>query len=119
MNRTLYLLLFFSLPAIAEVSDKMPSQAGLYLTGFFAGSLLSLLIRWSKWANLVAWPLVVVFSYYAYDTLFDPFIGPAIIHEQGKSYIFASYASPILVLCGAIYGNFLLIKKLKEGLNKA
>ena len=110
MNRIILLLLFFSLHANAEVSDKMNSQAGLYFSGFLTGCLLALLIRWSKWANLIAWPLVGLFFYFAYETLADPFVGPAIIQEQGVAYVFASYGSGVLVLIGAIYGNCLSLK---------
>jgi hypothetical protein len=110
MNKIILLLLFFSLPAIAEVSDKMNSQADLYFSGFLSGCLLALLIRWSKWTNLIAWPLVALFFYFAYETFADPFIGPVIIQEQGIAYIFASYGLGVFALIGVIYGNYLSLK---------
>ena len=106
--------MFFSLPAFAEVSDKMNSQAGLYFSGLLAGGLLLLLVRWSIWANIIAVPLVGLFFYFAYETLADPFVGPAIIQEQGVSYVFALYGSAALVLVGAVYGNYLLFKAKKK-----
>ncbi|MCG8512052.1 MAG: hypothetical protein MI741_22785, partial [Rhodospirillales bacterium] len=52
-------------------------------------------------------PVAILFFYLAYDTLAQPDIGPAIVKEQGKPYIFALYGSSILVLIGVVIGNLL------------
>jgi CBS-domain-containing membrane protein len=104
---TYFLILLFPISAAAEVSDKMATQQGLWLSGLLTGLVVAVCIRWSKWTNLIAIPLAVMFLYFAYDTLAQPNIGPAIIKEQGTPYIVALYGSAILVVIGVLIGNSL------------
>ena len=107
MKKICALLLLLPVSAIAEVSDKMATQPGLWFSGLIAGILVAAAVRWTKWLNLIGVPLVVLFFYFAYDTLAQPNIGPAIIREQGVPYIIALYGSAVLVLLGLIAGNYL------------
>ena len=107
MNRLILVLLAFPVSALAEVSDKMPTQSGLWVSGVAVGGFLTFAIRWSKWVNLIGLPLVGLFFYLAWDTLRQPYIGAAIINEQGKLYIVALYGSAILVTIGVALGNYL------------
>ena len=102
-----FVVLIIPLTSQAEVSDKMATQSGLWLSGFIAGALLAVFIRWSRWANIIGLPLIALFFYFAYDTLAQPDIGPAIIREQGAPYIVALYGSAVLVLVGLLVGNYL------------
>ena len=107
MKTGIALLLLFPLTVNAEVSDKMATQPDLWLSGLLVGVLIAAGIRWSKWLNLVGLPLTALFVYFAYDTLAQPDIGPAIIREQGGHYIVALYGSASLALIGVLIGNYL------------
>ena len=85
----------------------MATQPGLWLSGLLAGLVVALGIRWSKWLNIIGLPLAALFFYFAYDTLAQPDIGPAIIKEQGKPYIMALYGAAVLVFIGVVTGNYL------------
>jgi len=100
-------LLTLSFSAAAEVSDKMASQPGTWVSGVVVGILLALGIRWSKWGNLAGVPVAAGFFYFAWETLHQPHIGPAIIKEQGTPYIIALYGSAVLVAMGVLLGNYL------------
>lgn len=99
--------LTLSFSASAEVSDKMASQPGIWVSGVVVGILLTLGIRWSRWGNLVGVPVAAGCFYFAWDTLNQPHIGPAIIKEQGTPYIIALYGSAALVAMGVLLGNYL------------
>ena len=105
------MMLLLPCGAFAEVSDKMATQSELWVTGIIFGIVLALLLLWSKWMNIIALPIAFLFFYFAYDTLAQPDIGPAIIKEQGKPYIFALYGSASFVLLGVCIGN--IMNKLK------
>jgi len=107
MNRIFLVLLALPAPALAEVSDKMATQPSLWFSGGLVGVLLVLGIRWSKWVNFIGVPLAVLFFYFAWNTLRQPYIGPAIIKEQGTPYILALYGSAALVALGVVLGNYL------------
>lgn len=110
----IYPLVLTPLNVCAEVSDKMPTQSGLWITGLVGGTVAALLLRSSKRLNILAVPLVLLFFYFAYDTLAQPDIGPAIIKEQGTPYVMALYGSAVLVLMGIIVGNVLNKMKRKN-----
>ncbi len=114
MKKIIFLLSLVPLNVYAEVSDKSPTQSGLWITGLITCAVVTLLLRWSKWLNILAAPLVLLFFYFAYDTLAQPDIGPAIIKEQGTLYITALYGSAVLVLVGVIVGNVLNKVKCKN-----
>jgi hypothetical protein len=107
MKRSVAILLLVPVSVFAEVSDKMATQSELWITGLVGGIVLSAMVRWSKWLNFLAIPIVVLFFYLAYDTLAQPYIGQAIVKEQGKPYIYALYGSSIIVLTGVVIGNIL------------
>lgn len=114
MNRVLFFILSCPLVAYAEVSDKMATQPELWAQGAVVGCILGVAIRWSKWVNIVGFPIVALFFYLAYDTLAQPDIGPAIIKEQGSSYIVALYGSATLALIGLAIGNYMFRGKCKN-----
>lgn len=113
MKKLIFAFLIISCNTYAEVSDKIPSQQGLWVSGVTIGIVLIILLRWTRWINILAIPLTLFFFYFAYDTLIQPDIGSAIIEEQGKSYVIALYGSATLVLLGVMLGNILYIKKKK------
>lgn len=92
-------------PAAAEVADKMSSQPSLYLSGALVGAILLVLLRWSKWANVVALPVALFIIVGAYDTLSDHALMQAISAEQGPWYTWALWASAALIVAGVVIGN--------------
>jgi len=111
MRKIAIIILLLPYKIFAEVSDKMASQSELWLFALIFSISLGFLLRWSKWINIVALPFTILFYYYAYDTIAQPDIGPAIIQEQGKIYIFALYGSASLVFLGVCIGNILNLFK--------
>ena len=103
--------LILSCNVYAEVSDKMPTQQEIWLTGIIVSFVFIILLRWAKWINILAIPLTILFFYFAFDTLTQPDIGPAIVKEQGKTYILALYGSTTSVLLSVIVGNILNRKR--------
>lgn len=92
-------------PAAAEVADKMSSQPSLYVSGALVGAILLVLVRWSKWANVVALPVALFSIIGAYDTLSDQAVMQAISAEQGPWYTWALWASAALIVAGVVIGN--------------
>ncbi|GGY59375.1 hypothetical protein GCM10011297_34910 [Bacterioplanes sanyensis] len=112
MNRYAIALVLLPNSALAEVSDKIASQPSLWVSGALLSSILAVSIRWSSWLNLAGLPLVALLFYSAWNTLNQPYIGPAIIEEQGLPYVFALYGSAVLTGLGLLLGNYL--NKLKR-----
>lgn len=107
MKRVAIFMFLVPIDVLAEVSDKMATQLELWITGLISSIVLAVMLRWSKWLNIIAIPVTALFFYFSYDTLTQPYIGPAIIKEQGNPYIFALYGSAVLVLMGVFIGNLL------------
>ena len=107
MKFKLLVLLLISSPVFAEVSDKIPTMSRLWTQGMIAGGVLLLLTWWSWWFSIPG-VLVAIFSgLSSYATFSDPHMGPAIINEQGTTYIISSYGSSAVILIGVIVGIIL------------
>ena len=102
------------MPVYAEVSDKMASISHLWIQGFVGAIILFVLIRWSIWFSILGVVIVFLFSVISYQTLSDPFVGTAIIKEQGTPYIFATYGSVLLMAVGCLAGLILNRKRNKH-----
>ena len=111
MNYRIFMLLFLSSPTLAEVSDKVLSIPQLWTHGIIGGVILFMLIRYSAWFITLGLAVVLFFGLVAYETIADPFVGPAIVKEQGNTYIVASYGSVILIVLGSIVGVVANIKR--------
>ena len=90
----------------------MATQTELWLAGATVGSVLMAGIAWKSWINYLATPIMILFFYAAYSTLSEPFIGPAVVREQGISYILALYGSGAIVLIALLAGNY--IRKVRK-----
>lgn len=115
MLRALFLL-FTLTPAIgfAEVSDKMATISELWLQGLIVGAILFALVRWSHWYSVLAAVVVIFFFIASQKTFTDPYIGPAIMQEQGNRYKVASYGSVCLMLFGILSGLFINRRRRKN-----
>ena len=111
MNYRIYVLLFLSSPALAEVSDKVMSIPQLWTYGIIGSVILFTLIRYSAWFVVLGLVVVLFFCLVSHQTIADPFVGPAIVKEQGNNYIVASYGSVILMVLSSIVGVFANIKR--------
>ena len=104
------LLALSASPALAEVSDKIPSLANLWLwaAGF---TLAALLLAWRRpVAGLAVVPFAAFWAWSGHEMLSDPWVGPAILREQGRAYVQAVYWSaaagvtgPLLVAALALW----------------
>ena len=87
-------------PAYAEVSDKIPTYSDLWVWGLALNGLAIGLSSWRWWCGLLVLPISALWAVGVLDMLHDPFVGPAILREQGRSYLHACYVSTLLVLSG-------------------
>jgi hypothetical protein len=104
MKNLLILLSAISIPAFAEVSDKIASIPELWLQGAIGGAVLYFLVRWSIWFGILALLVVAFLGAVSYETLQDPFVGGAVLREQGTQYVVASYGSATLMAVGVLLG---------------
>lgn len=89
-------------PAMAEVSDKIPSVEGLW--GWALGlSLVALVLGLVKpAAALAVWPFALLLAYGQYEMISDPHIGAAILREQGQAYLDAVNTSSMALIVGPL-----------------
>ncbi|HEY6965364.1 MAG TPA: hypothetical protein VI407_09110 [Erythrobacter sp.] len=89
-------------PALAELSDKIPTLTGLWCwaAGFTLAALL--LALWRPAAGLLALPLAVLWAWGGHDMVSDAHLGPAILAEQGSDYVSAVYASAAAGVIGPL-----------------
>jgi hypothetical protein len=92
----LLLLTAVAFPAAAEVSDKIPSHAALWGVCSVVGVLSLAAGAFRPWLGIfgIAYALLVLMVSHA--DLTDPYVGPAILVEQGQSYALSAYGSPAL-----------------------
>ena len=95
MNRTApkILLALMTMPVAvhAEVSDKMATIPQLRMQGIIVAVVLLAMVRWSAWFSILAFAVIAFFGAATYETFADPYVGPAILNEQGIPYVVSSY----------------------------
>jgi hypothetical protein len=116
MNRTVpIILLAMPVAAHAEVSDKMATIPQLWMQGIIIAVVLLALVRWSVWFSILAFAVISFFGAATYDTFADPYVGPAILNEQGIPYVASSYGSVLLMFVGWLVGIWFNRRKQKNG----
>jgi hypothetical protein len=97
------LLAFFSSPAVAEVSDKVPTMTGLWI---FPGIVVSIAFVAGVIRPYFALFFLPIGSLYAWfilsDLLHDPSVGPAILQELGDTYFISGYVSILVGVVGPL-----------------
>jgi len=90
--------------AAAEVSDKIPPKALVLVWPFIC--LIVTALAWScrRVVGLLATVLVALPTVALLSELADPFVGPAILDEQGIVYVAAAFAPIGGIILGIIYG---------------
>ena len=92
-------------PAIfAEVSDKIPSFAGLWVEGAGAAIVGFLAARFTRWWWLVpiAFSALLIFS--AWDMFADKHLAEAIRTEHGHKYEIVAWLSAVLPIAAILLG---------------
>ena len=92
---------------IAEVSDKVISPGGMWGMGVI-GAIVGFASGWLRPAALwVGLPVGVLIAAQGLATVLDEFVGPAVIKEQGLSYVAHATGSVVMVIAGGILGALL------------
>jgi len=102
-----FVVMFFPASVLAEVSDKMPSITRIWVQGAIVGGIGLVLAYYRMWAGLIFGIVTAFFCIGTYDLISDPYVGPAIIAEQGKPYLFAVYGSIVLMSAPLITGLYI------------
>jgi len=87
-----------ALATIFEVMDKEPSLLAVWLLFLFLAVGGFLLCHYRYWLLLVTLPISLFFAWLYLSELRDPFVGPAIIREAGKGYVYQSYIAMALAI---------------------
>ena len=100
------LSLIFIVPeiAFAEVSDKVPSILGLWVVGVGVGFLGFFSAKYRIWAGAIVGVVSIFLCISHYRVISDPFVGPAIVKEQGNLYILSIYGSMVMLIAPLIAG---------------
>lgn len=97
------LLVAFGL-AHAEVMDKEPSLMQNIVWGLVSSALCLFVARFKPWLLLVVVPLPAFYFLSLLSEIHDPFVGPAMLNEAGKLYIYSGYGLGVLVLASIFVG---------------
>jgi hypothetical protein len=103
-------------PAIfAEVSDKIPSFARLWVEGAGAAIVGFLAARFTRWWWLVpiAFSALLIFS--AWDMFADKHLAEAIRNEQGTNYEFVAWLSAVLPIAAILLGYLARRRHARDG----
>jgi len=100
------LLAWFALPASAEVSDKIAPLRTVWWVGVVGGLGTAGAADRSILGGLASAAFFGLLSFVPISELHDPWVGPAIISEQGESYRLAAYTAPALVTTDWLVGAF-------------
>ena len=90
-------------PILAEIADKEPSLTIVWLLAALLSALCCALCRWRRRAAFIALPLALGWAFACISELRDPFVGPAIGSELGRSYVTQSYLASVLPLLFSLY----------------
>lgn len=113
--RALLTILFALFPVLghAEVMDKEASLGAVLLWGIIGGVLVFFAMRFKPLLLLILAPVIGLFFFAHLSDLMDPYIGPAMVAEAGRFYVFISWAAPVLVLVSGGLGFVLRRRNVK------
>jgi hypothetical protein len=94
----------FNALALLEVMDKEPGILGFWISAIVLGGLGFSLARRRWWWAAPIIILIVIGFLGTWDEWTDPFVGPAIAREAGRSYPFHLIASTSLACAVIILG---------------
>jgi hypothetical protein len=103
-------------PAIfAEVSDKIPSFARLWIEGAGAAIVGFLAARFTRWWWLVPIAFAALLLFGAWDMFTDKHLAEAIRHEQGANYEFVVWLSAVLPIAATLLGYLARRRHVQRG----
>ena len=97
-------LFLLAQPAAAEVSDKIASQPGLWVTGLVVGTIAFIAGAIRPLLGVLVGGFALFLAWGTHSIVADPHIGPAVLAEQGRAYWWAVYGSSALMLCLTVVG---------------
>ena len=101
MSLALFALISAS-PALAEVSDKIPSLTNLWAWAF-AWNAIALLLGWKRpLMGLLVVPFAAFLAWGGHDMVTGAAIGPAILREQGQGYVDTVYLTGAIGVIGPV-----------------
>jgi len=104
MKATAFFLLLLPAAAHAEVMDKEFSAAIVWAWAIAPAAIAFFAGRYRAWLLLLAVPPPVAFYVAQLLEVTDRSVGPAIAHEAGPLYVFASWAGPFALVLGVLLG---------------
>ena len=117
MRHTIFLAaLLLPISARAEVLDKEFSLPTLLAVAVVAAIVVFWVARRQPLALIALLSIVGMFFGLHLSEILDPFVGPAMAREGGKTYVIASWVSPLLVVTAAVVGYVLRVRHAKSAL---
>jgi hypothetical protein len=89
---------------LAEVSDKIPSLARLWVLGAGTAIVGFLTARYTRWWWLMPIAFAVLLLFGAWDMFADEHLADAIRHEQGANYEPVAWLLAVLPLAATLLG---------------
>jgi hypothetical protein len=83
-------------PSIPEVGDKEPSLVALWCIAVALTAIGFLVSRRRRAFLLLLAPLAATWGWAVVQELRDPYVGPAIVEELGRSYVIQAYVALVL-----------------------
>jgi hypothetical protein len=94
-------------PALAEVSDKVSSIPEHWIVALPVAAVLLLATCWRWWLALPLALPVVALIWSGVELRSEPYIGPALMQEQGWGYFISLWSSDFIMAAGLAAGAFL------------
>jgi hypothetical protein len=104
MKAAAQMLLVLPVAAHAEVMDKESSALVVWAWTTIPAVLAFLAARHRPWLLLLVVPAPVLFFIAHLIEVTDPYVGPAIAHEAGISYLVGSWAGPFVLALSVFAG---------------
>ena len=114
MRHSLFLATFL-LPTLAraEVLDKEFSLSTLLAVAVVGAIVAFLVARRQPWVLAGLLPIIGMFFGTHLSELLDPSVGPAMALEGGKTYVIASWVSPLVVVAAAADAPLMMARHLR------
>jgi hypothetical protein len=75
----------------AEVSDKEPTIVVIWSVGILVSLACFFVCRWRRLAACLVLPVAAIWAFGITSEVRDPYVGPAIVQELGRSYVASAY----------------------------
>ena len=109
------LIALYAPTIFAEVSDKIPSFARLWIQGAGAAIVGFLAARFTRWGWLVPIAFSALLLFSAWDMFADKHLAEAIRREQGANYELVAWISAALPLAATLLGYLARRRQVQRG----